>query len=431
MALDGPDRHSGSERDSQGDRLPPRFTSKLRLWSAFEFRDYRFLWLSSISSLFTMEMRLLATSVWLYQETGSGVQLGVLGLIHLIVQFPSILYGGVLADRLDRKRLIAFTQVSSFVLLTMLALLSAADALHPWHIYGVTAVLSVTSILGSPARSALTSNVVPRTHLLHAVTSNVATFEIGAIVAPLVFTGLITTLGITVIFAVAAAVAVPSVILPLMIRAQNIASYDGEDGKVLRQVWQGFQFVRSHPILPGLLIMDLGVNMVSFFRQVLPLIVDRLLRAGPGAVGALTAANSFGGVAGSLTVLFLARYRSKGMLVLYATLAYGALLIVFGLSSSMLVAVPVIMALGVTDAIGMASRQTIVQLTTPDDVRGRAVSFHEVSAESANNLGTVYVGFMSQQFGTRNTLVTGGFISMIVVVATWVLIRGVRRFRYP
>ena len=102
MALDGPDRDSGSERDSQGDRLPPRFTSKLRLWSAFEFRDYRFLWLSSISSLFTMEMRLLSTSVWLYQETGSGVQLGVLGLIHLIVQFPSILYGGVLADRLDR-----------------------------------------------------------------------------------------------------------------------------------------------------------------------------------------------------------------------------------------------------------------------------------------------------------------------------------------
>ena len=161
------------------------------------------------------------------------------------------------------------------------------------------------------------------------------------------------------------------------------------------------------------------------------MIVDRLIRAGPGAVGTLTAANSFGGVAGSLAVLFLARYRSKGMLVLYATLAYGALLIVFGLSISMLVAVPVIMALGVTDAIGMASRQTIVQLTTPDNVRGRAVSFHEVSAESANNLGTIYVGFMSQQFGTRNTLVTSGFISMIVVVATWVLIRGVRRFRYP
>lgn len=411
--------------------MPSQATPRLRPWSAFEFRDYRVLWLSSISSLFTMEMRLLATSVWLYQETGSGVQLGLLGLIQLIVQFPAILYGGVLADRLDRKRLIAFTQVSSLVLLTVLALLSGADALRPWHIYGVTAVLGMTSILGSPARSALTSNVVPRTHLLHAVTSNVATFEIGAIIAPLVFTGLITTFGMTVTFVVAAISAVPSVILPLMIRSHNRVSRVAGDGNVLRRVWQGFQFVRSHPILPGLLIMDLGVNMVSFFRQVLPLIVDRLLRAGPGAVGTLTAANSFGGVVGSMAVLFLARYRSKGVLVLYATFAYGLLLIVFGLSNSMLIAVPIIIALGVTDAIGMATRQTIVQLTTPDEIRGRAVSFHEVSAESANNLGTIQVGFMSQQIGPRNTLVLGGFISIIVVAATWALISGVRKFRYP
>ncbi|MDP6455501.1 MAG: MFS transporter [SAR202 cluster bacterium] len=424
MALEGPERESGPESSSQT-------PSTLRLWSAFEFRDYRFLWLSGISSLFTMEMRLLATTVWLYQETGSGAQLGALGIIQLIVQFPAILYGGALADRLDRKRLIAFTQVSSLVLLTALALLSASDALRPWHIYGVTAVLSVTSILGSPARAALTSNVVPRTHLMHAVTSNVATFEIGAVVAPLAFTGIITAFGTTATFTVAAVTAVPSVLLPLMIRSQNISSDNGEGGSVLRRVWQGFQFVKAHPILPGLLIMDLGVNMVSFFRQVLPLIVDRLLRAGPGAVGALTAANSFGGVIGSLAVLFLARYRSKGMLVLWATFAYALLLVIFGLSASMLVAVPVIIALGVTDAIGMASRQTIVQLTTPDEVRGRAVSFHEVSAESANNLGTIYVGFMSQQIGPRSTLALGGLISMIVVVATWAFISGVRRFKYP
>jgi predicted MFS family arabinose efflux permease len=381
--------------------------------------------------MFTMQMRLLTTGVWLYQETGSGVQLGILGLIQLVVQFPAILYGGVLADRLDRKKLISGMQVFSFLLLAAMALLSASDALRPWHIYAVTAILAMTSTLGSPARSALTANVVPRTHLLHAVTSNAATSEIGSIVAPLAFTGLITVFGTTTTFAVATVSAVPSVLFPLMIRSQNTSTNAVRDEKILSRVWQGFQFVRSHPILPGLLIMDLGVNMVSYFRQVLPLIVDRLLRAGPGAVGTLTAVNSFGGVVGSMAVLFLARYRSKGMLVLYATFAYGLLLIVFGFSTSMLVAVPVIAALGFTDAIGMATRQTVVQLTTPDDIRGRASSFHEVSAESANNLGTIQVGFMSQQIGPANTLILGGIISVIVVTATWALISGVRRFRYP
>lgn len=378
-----------------------------------------------------MEMRILTTSVWLYEETGSGVQLGILGLIQLFVQFPTILYGGVLADRLDRKRLISFTQVFSLILLTTLALLSASDDLRAWHIYVTTAVLSVTSILGSPARAALTSNVVPKTHLLHAVASNAMTFEVGAVIAPLTFIWIITEFGTSVTFAVAAISAAPSIIFPLMIRAQTIATSNPRGDSVIRRLWQGFLFIRSHPILPGLLIMDLGVNMFSFFRQVLPLIVDKLLKGGSGSVGALTAANSFGGIIGTLIVLFLAQYRSKGMIVLYATLAYGALLVMFGLSTTMLIATPVIIALGITDAIGMASRQTIVQLTTPNSFRGRAASFHEVTADTANNLGTVYVGFMSQQIGPRNTLVLGGFISMIVVIATWIFIHGVRRFRFP
>ncbi len=128
----------------------------------------------------------------------------------------------------------------------------------------------------------------------------------------------------------------------------------------------------------------------------------------------LTAANSFGGIVGSFLVLFLARYRPKGMLVIYATLAYGFLLIAFGLSNSLWLATIIIVSLGVTDAIGMATRQTTVQLTTPDNMRGRATSFHELSAESANNIGTIEVGFLSQQIGAGSTMVLGGFLAVAV-----------------
>ena len=377
-----------------------------------------------------MQMRLLVTSVWLYQETGSGVQLGLLGLILLVVQFPAILYGGTLADKLDRKRLIAFAQIFSFALLTVMALLAASDELKPWHIYGVTAVLGVTSIIGSPARAALTANVVPRSHLLQAVTANAMTFEISAVVAPLAFAASITTLGMTFTIAATAVVSIPSIVLPLMIRARG-TPLAADEGSVLRRIWEGFKFVKSHPILPGLFIMDIGVTMVSFYRQVLPLIVDRLFKAGPGAVGFLTSATSFGGIIGSLAVLFLSRYRSKGMLVLYATLAYGVLLIAFGLSSTLWMALVVVVCLGITDAVGMATRQTTVQLTTPDNMRGRAVSFHEVSAESANNIGTIEVGFMSQQIGASYTMVLGGIVSIAVVVAVWVFMKGIRQYRFP
>lgn len=399
-------------------------------WSAFEFRDYRLLWLAGVAATFTMQMRLLVTSVWLYEETGSGVQLGLLGLILLVVQFPAILYGGTLADKLDRKKLIAFAQVFSFALLIVMALLAASDDLKIWHMYGVTAVLGVTSIIGSPARAALTANVVPRSHLLHAVTANVMTYEISAVVAPLVFAAAITSLGTTFTIAFTAAVSIPSFILPLLIRTRG-TPLAADEGSVLRRIWEGFKFVRSHPILPGLFIMDIGVTMVSFYRQVLPLIADRLFKSGPAAVGLLISATSVGGIIGSLTVLFLSRYRSKGMLVLYATLAYGILLIVFGLSTTLWMALVVVVCLGITDAVGMATRQTTVQLTTPDNMRGRAVSFHEVSAESANNIGTIEVGFMSQQIGASYTMIFGGIFSIAVVVAVWVFMRGLRQYRYP
>ena len=138
-----------------------------------------------------MQMRMLATGVWLYDATGSGIQLGLLGVVQLAVQLPAILFGGALADRWDRKKLIAAAQSFSFLFLGIVAILAAIDGLEPWHIYAVTAILGVSSVLGGPARSAITANIVPRSHLMHAVTSNQATFQIGAIAAPLAFAALV------------------------------------------------------------------------------------------------------------------------------------------------------------------------------------------------------------------------------------------------
>ena len=126
-----------------------------------------------------MQMRMLVTAVWLYDVTGSGLQLGLLGVVQLAVQLPAILFGGALADQWDRKKLIAVTQSFSFIFIGLMTLLVMFDRLEPWHVYAVTAILGVTSVLGGPARSAITANIVPRSHLMHAVTSNTATFQVG------------------------------------------------------------------------------------------------------------------------------------------------------------------------------------------------------------------------------------------------------------
>ncbi len=427
----GDAEEKASDQPPQGAQPSPQAGPRLTPWSAFAFRDYRILWLSNVAQLVTMQMRLLVTTVWLYQETESGLQLGFLGLVQLSTQIPAILFGGTLADDVDRKKLMAVTQAFSFALISLMAALVVMDSLVPWHIYVVTAVLGVANVLGSPARAALTANIVPRTHLMHAITSNSATFQLGSILAPLAFAGAITQFGVKPTFAVTAAFALPSVILPLMIRTSGLPEDKGQKTAVLKRMWEGFLFVKSHPILPGLYIMDIGVTVFTFYRQVLPLLVDKLFRAGEGAVGVLIAANSAGGVAGSFIVFFLARFRPKGNLVIASTLVFGLLIILFGFSASLWMATIIMVALGTTDSIGMATRHTTVQLTTPDNMRGRATSFQSFSAMNANGLGTFQVGLMSDQIGAANALILGGIIAVIVVIAVWWFIPGVRRYRYP
>ena len=388
-----------------------------------------------------MQTRILTFGVWLYQETGSGLQLGLLGLVQLAVQMPSNLFGGAFADQLDRRRLIAFTQSFSFFLIGLSTILFITDNLKPWHIYSMVGILGLTSTLGAPARSALTANVIPSSHMMHAVTSNTATFQISMILTPLLFSSTIELIGLEGAFLTAVVFSIPATIFPLFVNLKyNIDTNENTQNiSMIKRIYEGFKFVKNHPILPGLYALDIGVTVVSFYREIMPLIVDKLFRQGPWAIGPLSAANSLGGVAGSFLVLSLANYRSKGMLVLYATGTYALLLFAFGsiqyidLNTIFILTVGsvIIAGLGATDAIGMTTRQTTVQLTTPDNMRGRAVSFHSFCAMGANNIGTFHVGFMSSRIGAGNTMILGGIVSICVVLAIFKFVSGLRNYRYP
>jgi predicted MFS family arabinose efflux permease len=129
-------------------------------------------------------------------------------------------------------------------------------------------------------------------------------------------------------------------------------------------------------------------------------------------------------------VLYTTRVSRKGMLVLLATLVYAVLLFAFGLNRFFVVGLVIVALLGMTDSVGMTMRQTIVQLTTPDRLLGRASSAHSFAAMGANNLGQVEVGVLSGAIGAGNTMVLGGIVSVVVVAAIWRLMPGIRRYRY-
>ena len=413
----------GQEADAQAHRIPA--------WAPFLIADYRWFWFGSIAAMFTNQLLILVTTVWLYERTGSPKQLGLLGVVQLVVQIPALLWDGTLADQMDRKRLMGITQGTTAVVLAVLALLAVSNTLVPWHIYAATAVMSMTSVLGQPARAALTAVVVPRTHLMHAVTANTLTQQIGSIIAPLIFGLVVVKWGLTPAFVVTAVTAIPSAIMPQLIRASGRPVGVTTTGSMPRRVIEGFQYVRGHGILPGLFLLDIGMTVFTFYRQLVPALASGLFHGGAGATSLLTSANSAGAVLGAMAVLFATKYRAKGMMVVYATLGFSVAVFLFGTVPTLVLGTVVIVAMGALDSVTMTMRQTMMQLTTPDQMLGRTLSLGTLVATTANNLGTLWVGFLAAGIGEARTMQLGGILALGCTLIVWRFATSLRSYRYP
>ena len=379
--------------------------------------------------LVAMQLRLFTSTQWLYDETGSAVQLGILGAIQFL-QMPVVVYGGLLADIINRKKLMVFTQSVSFISMALLTLASWNEILAPWMIFTVTGLTGIVNMLGNSARPAMLPRVIPRSHTTNGVTFQTASFQIGQIVAPLLFGLLFIQFGVTTTFLVGTIFAGVSMIAPVMINASGAPDPDTIAQSKVAALREGAKFVKGHPILPGLYLLDVGVTIVSFYRMLFPLFASGLYGMGAEGTALLGSANAFGGVGGSMLVFFTEKIRHKGRIVLTATMIYAIGLIAFGLNPIFWVGLVIVALLGATDSVGMTMRQAIVQLTTPDRLIGRASSAHSFAAMTANNVGQMEVAFVSAAIGAGTTMVLGGFIGIAVVGIIWVVIPGIRRYEY-
>ena len=378
-------------------------------------------------------MRILGTAQWLLEETGSAYMVGLIGVVQLIVQLPITLWAGTLADRVDRKRLMSLAHGATGVSLVTLGVLSSTNALTPVLVYVGIAITAGTHMLASPARGALLAAVVPEGKLMLASSTDTASANAAAIAGPLLFAGIVLTADLTTVFLTAGFLALVNAILPMLLRVDgHVAGKQGEAHDKPSQIQQtraGLRYVGSHPILPGLFLLDVGITTASFYREVLPVIALGLFAGGASATGMLGAANSAGAILGSFIALALAGVRAKGMLVLYASFAYGVILFGFGIATTLLGGMLMIALLGAADAVTVAVRQTTVLLTTPDEMRGRAYALMILAAQTANNIGTIWVGFWAGAIGAGNTMVMGGIISITATAVIWYVWKPIGRYR--
>jgi len=397
-------------------------------WAVFAHGDFFLLWSSAAAITISRQIQLLVSTQWLYETTGSAAQLGLLGVVQFI-QLPMALYGGALADQIDRKKLMVFTQLVNTLSILMLTILAFSHVLKPWHIFAVSGISSLVNPLGGSARPAMLPRVVSRDLLTHAVTTLNATSQLATVFSPILFWQFYVHLGVAASFAISTGISLISVIMPMIIKASG-----KPDATSRKNTWQslkgGWVFVMRHQLLPGIFFLDLGVTIVSFYRQLFPVFADQLYGLGAQGTGLLNTANAIGGIVGTLAVFYAGKFSKKGVMVLAATMAYAVFLVAFGINRNFPLGLAIVGTLGMTDAVTMTMRQAIVQLTTPDQLLGRTSSILNFAAMSANSVGQVEVGMLSAAIGAGNTMLLGGILSILFTVIVWRFLPGIRKYRY-
>lgn len=364
-------------------------------------------------------MRILGTAQWLLDETGSFYLVGLIGVVQLIVQIPVTLWAGTLADRMDRKKLMIYAYSTAAVTMLGLGILNQTDLLTPILVYLAIAILSAMHMLVSPARAAMVPRVIPEKQLMLAVSMDTASSNAAAVIGPLIFAWVAGQAGSTEVFLLTALFAAIAALLPFFIKTTGFSEADDAAATDKPSQWQqtkeGFNYVAKHPILPGLFLLDIGITTATFYREILPVLALALFAGGASATGMLGAANSAGAILGSFAAMLFVAYKRVGMLVLYASFVYGFVLFGFAVANSLWLGMLMIALLGAADAVTVAVRSTTVMLTTPDHMRGRAYALLILAAQTANNIGTIWVGFWAGAIGASNTMIMG---AMIAIAAT-------------
>ena len=402
--------------------------TRIRPWSSLLIRDYRLIFITILCSNTANHMRNVASLYQVYHLSGSSVQLGFAGFFQALPFILFGLFGGVLADTLNRKKLIAITHTLNVIPGLTLGLLTVSGHIQVWQINAINIIASSLQVLGSPARQAIIPSTVPQSHLLNAVTMATLMMQSTQLTAPVIAGFLIDFLGVQASYFTDAALLIPSVIAVLLTRVSG--QPQGQQRTISwRSLIEGFEFLWHMRIILSLLLLDFFAVLFGFFRPILPIFADVVFNVGARGLGMLYAAPAIGALIGSGLLLSAGDVKRKGALSVIATLLFAMSLAFLGMSRTFWVGLLAVGALGFSDAISVSIRRTVVQILSPDDMRGRATSFLTVFAQTTNAVGAVIAGTGAALLGAPNAALAGSVLCALTVLGTCWAIPQLWRYR--
>jgi len=385
-----------------------------------------------------LEMQSVAVGWQVYEITQRPLDLGYVGLAQFLPGFVLFLFAGHAADLYDRRKLLMGCY-AGFGLCSALLLAISWRAPHSVHaIYVVLVLLGVFRSFNFPVSRAILPQLVPEEHFSNAVAWNASTFQIATIAGPAIG-GIVYALfrGPEAVYATAVTVSIVSSILTLRIHPLHTSPAkelsDRKSGQVsdqvsnqvsdkepisLRTVFAGFRFIWEKKLILGSISLDMFAVLLGGAVALLPVYARTILHTGPWGLGLLRCAPGVGAALMAIVVAHCPIRRRAGLTMLLSVAAFGVLTIVFGVSHSLILSLVALFLLGASDMVSVIIRATLVQVATPDEMRGRVNAVDMLFIGVSNELGEFESGLTAQWFGTVSAVVLGG-VGTLLVIATW------------
>ena len=409
-------------------RLGDRFHD---LFPALTHRNFRLFFFGQCVSLIGTWMQNIGQSWLVLQMTNSVFLLGLLTAVQFTPVMLLSLFGGTLADRMPKRKILVFTQTSLGILAALLALITVTGLVRYWMIMVLAGLLGAVNALDQPARQSFFVEIVGRDHLPNAITLNSSVFNLARLVGPAVAAVLINLVGISVCFFLNAAsfiaviIALTRIQMPVPERKFDLHGIHVR--QTIADIGEGFRYIWKLPSLVIPLVTILGISvLIMNYNVALPAYSDNVIHEGVSGYGLLTTMMGIGSLLAALTLAVRLRRSPHMWLLTLSSLGISGLFLVLGLTSSYVFAAFLIFLTGMANITLTATTNSILQMTAKSEMRGRVMGVYSLVMGGTTPIGSLYTGAVSGAFGVPQYFWMSGGICLLLSLLAFLLFRIVR-----
>lgn len=391
------------------------------MFRALSHRNYRLFWTGAFLSNVGTWMQAVAQGWLVLQLTNSPFWLGLDGFMATAPGVVFTLLGGVFADRIDRRRLLLYTQVVAGMAALGLAALVATSVVNRWMVLGFSLVTGCCMALASPSYLALTYDLVGREDLANAIALNSTQFQLSRVVGPTLAGVAFRVFGLAGCFFANGLSFIAVVVALWMVRTEHHSNMQAQAGKEQRAIWRdlvdGLSYVRNRPRVSSLLLLA-AVNSLfgAPYFTLVPIYARDIFHLGETGLALMMGTSGCGAFLGALLITYLGDFRRKGWFVVGGAILFGLCIMGFALASQLRLSLIFLFGLGFSIVVSIAITNTLLQKLVTDQMRGRVMSMFILSFLGTMPIGNILAGTASNHFGPQHTLAVGGFVVTVVAV---------------